>query len=488
MPADWTMRDVLNDQDGLYTLILENPDGTRDAQVIGSIIDYRYAPDDPESALEVLAAPSTRIISLTITEGGYRDPDGPAFALITEALARRRNRGIPAPTIVSCDNIENNGEVAQRTVLASAERVDPELAEWVAEHARFPNSMVDRITPATTLEMAAEVRRDFGVDDRWPVVAEPFSAWVIEDDFADGRPPLEKAGVLVVDDVRPYELMKLRLLNAGHQCLCYFAHLCGFEFVHDAAQDPLFAKYLLDLLRHRGHPDAAAGARGSTCIEYGRTLIERFANPAVRDTVARLCAYSSDRIPKWLFPVICDNLANDGPVQHGVGGGGQLGPLRRGRRRVGRAVRGARPVGGFARPDRPLAARKSQRVHRDHRGVRRPVPSAPVRRGVPLGAGFVAQQGSSRDIGGIGAMSRGLVIGEALIDIVQDGHQSRRRARRRQPAQRCSRAGPAGPRRRFPHAHRPTTRTAGASPSTSMHLGHTLFREARTPTERRRRG
>ncbi len=314
MPADWTMRDVLNDQDGLYTLILENPDGSRDAQVIGSIIDYRYAPDDPESALEVLSAPSTRIISLTITEGGYRDPDGPAFALITEALARRRNRGVPAPTIVSCDNIENNGEVARRTVLASAERVDPELAEWVAEHARFPSSMVDRITPATTLEMAAEVRRDFGVDDRWPVVAEPFSAWVLEDDFADGRPPLEKAGVLVVDDVRPYELMKLRLLNAGHQCLCYFAHLCGFEFVHDAAQDPLFATYLLTYFDTEAIPTLPP-VPGIDLHEYGRTLVERFANPAVRDTIARICAYSSDRIPKWLFPVICDNLANDGPVQ-----------------------------------------------------------------------------------------------------------------------------------------------------------------------------
>ena len=314
MPADWTMRDVLNDQDGLYTLILENPDGSRDAQLIGSIIDYRYAPDDPESALEVLGAPSTRIISLTITEGGYRDPDGPAFSLISEALARRRDRGIPAPTIVSCDNIENNGEVAGRTVLANAERRDPGLAEWVAEHVRFPSSMVDRITPATTLEMAAEVRRDFGVNDRWPVVAEPFSAWVLEDDFADGRPPLEKVGVLVVDDVRPYELMKLRMLNAGHQCLCYFAHLCGFEFVHDAAQDPLFAKYLLTYFDTEAIPTLPP-VPGIDLHEYGRTLVERFANPAVRDTVARICAYSSDRIPKWLFPVICDNLANDGPVQ-----------------------------------------------------------------------------------------------------------------------------------------------------------------------------
>lgn len=314
MPSDWTMRDVLNGQDGLYTLILENPNGSRDAQVIGSIIDYRYAPDDPDSALKVLTAPSTRIISLTITEGGYRDPDGPAFTLITEALARRRQRGIAAPTIVSCDNIENNGEVARRTVLASAEHVDPELAEWVAEHARFPSSMVDRITPATTLEMAAEVRRDFGVNDRWPVVAEPFTAWVIEDDFADGRPPLEQAGVLLVDDVRPYELMKLRLLNAGHQCLAYFAHLCGFKFVHEAASDPLFAEFLHEYFESEAIPTLPP-VPGIDLHEYGRTLVERFANPAVRDTVARVCAYSSDRIPKFLYPVICDNLAHGGPVR-----------------------------------------------------------------------------------------------------------------------------------------------------------------------------
>lgn len=314
MPTDWTMRDVLRDQDGLYTLILEKPDGSRDAHVIGSIIDYRYAPDEPESAVEVLAAASTRIISLTITEGGYRDPDGPAFALITEALDRRRHRGIAAPTIVSCDNIENNGEIARRAVLANAESRDPELAQWITEEARFPSSMVDRITPATTLQMAAEMRRDFGVNDRWPVVAEPFSAWVLEADFADGRPPLERAGVLLVDDVAPYELMKLRLLNAGHQCLAYFAHLCGFEFVHEAARDPLFADFLLGYFEAEAIPTLPP-VPGIDLHDYSRTLIERFTNPGVRDTISRLCAYSSDRIPKWLLPVVNDNLASDGSVR-----------------------------------------------------------------------------------------------------------------------------------------------------------------------------
>jgi mannitol 2-dehydrogenase len=314
MPGDWTMRDVLTDQDGLYTLILEKPDGSRDAHVIGSIIDYRYAPDDPESALEMLAALTTRIISLTITEGGYRDPDGPAFALIVEALDRRRRRGIAAPTIVSCDNIENNGAIAARAVLANAESRDPGLAQWIAEEARFPSSMVDRITPATTVQMAAEVRRDFGVNDRWPVVAEPFTAWVLEDEFANGRPPLEQAGVLLVDDVAPYELMKLRLLNAGHQCLAYFAHLCGFEFVHEAAGDPVFADFLLAYFESEAIPTLPP-VPGIDLHEFTRTLIERFANPGVRDTVARLCAFSSDRIPKWLIPVICDNLASDGSVR-----------------------------------------------------------------------------------------------------------------------------------------------------------------------------
>jgi mannitol 2-dehydrogenase len=314
MPGDWTMRDVLTDQDGLYTLVLENPNGTRDAHVIGSIIDYRYAPDDPEAAIELLAAASTRIISLTITEGGYRDADGPAFTLITEALARRRSRGIAAPTVVSCDNIENNGEIAGRAVLANAESRDPELAAWVGEHVEFPSSMVDRITPATTLEMAKEVRRDLHVNDRWPVVAEPFAAWVLEDKFADSRPPFEQAGVLMVDDVAPYELMKLRLLNAGHQCLAYFAHLCGFEYVHEAARDPLFAKFLLAYLESEAIPTLPP-VPGIDLHEFSRTLVERFSNPGVRDTVARLCAYSSDRIPKWLLPVICDNLASHGPVR-----------------------------------------------------------------------------------------------------------------------------------------------------------------------------
>ncbi len=327
MAADRKMADVMAAQDGLYTLLLENPDGTRDARVIGSIVDYRYAPDDPESVIELLAAPSTRIISLTITEGGYNietlNDGGIAgsagggvhvFGLVASALARRRERGIPSPTIVSCDNIEGNGEVARHAFTTYADRLHPGLGEWMSEHTRFPNSMVDRITPATTPDVIAVVENEFGLEDRWPVAAEPFTSWVLEDDFSDGRPPLEKVDVLMVDDVTPYELMKLRLLNASHQSLCYFAYLAGYRLVHDAAGDPLFAKFLRAYMDSEATPTLKP-VPGIDLPEYKNTLIERFANPGVKDTVVRLCYGSSDRIPKWLLPVIRENLRTGAPIR-----------------------------------------------------------------------------------------------------------------------------------------------------------------------------
>ena len=319
MPADRRMADVLAAQDGLYTLLQENPDGSCDARVIGSIVDYRYAPDDPESVIELLAAPSTRIVSLTITEGGYNidslDDEGvDVFGLVAEALARRRERGITSPTIVSCDNIEGNGEVARQAFTTYADRVHPGLAEWISANTRFPNSMVDRITPVTTPEVIAALESEFGVEDQWPVAAEPFTSWVLEDDFSDGRPPLEDVDVLLVDDVTPYELMKLRLLNASHQSLCYFAYLSGYRLVHDAAGDPLFAEFLREYMDSEATPTLKP-VPGIDLPDYKRTLIERFANPGVRDTIARLCAGSSDRIPKWLLPVIRENLKTGAPIR-----------------------------------------------------------------------------------------------------------------------------------------------------------------------------
>jgi mannitol 2-dehydrogenase len=318
MPGDRKMADVMAAQDGLYTLVLENPDGTRDARVIGSIVDYRYAPDDPESVIDLLAQPSTRIISLTITEGGYNidhlNEGVHVFGLVASALARRRERGVPSPTIVSCDNIEGNGEVARHAFTTYAERLHPGLGEWMSANTKFPNSMVDRITPVTTPDVIAVVKDEFGIDDQWPVVAEPFTSWVLEDDFCDGRPPLEEVGVLMVDDVTPYELMKLRLLNASHQSLCYFAYLAGYRLVHDAAGDPLFAEFLQAYMDDEATPTLMP-VPGIDLPDYKRTLIDRFANPGVRDTIVRLCFGSSDRIPKWLLPVIRENLKTDVPVR-----------------------------------------------------------------------------------------------------------------------------------------------------------------------------
>jgi mannitol 2-dehydrogenase len=317
LPADRKMATVMAEQDGLYTLIAMNPDGSRDARVIGSIVDYLFAPDDPEAVVELIAAPSTRIVSLTITEGGYSiDAAGPdsVFGLVTAALARRKDRGVPSPTIVSCDNIEGNGDVAREAFTAYAEKTQPELAEWMKANTRFPNSMVDRITPVTTPDVIESLASEFGVDDEWPVAAEPFTAWVLEDDFPAGRPPYEDADVLLVEDVTPYELMKLRVLNAGHQALCYFAYLAGYRLVADAAGDPLFAEFLRQYMDSEATP-ALKPVPGIDLPDFKRTAIERFANPSVRDTIVRLCFGSSDRIPQWLLPVVRENLRTGGPVR-----------------------------------------------------------------------------------------------------------------------------------------------------------------------------
>jgi len=336
MPFDERMRDALDSQDGLYTLVLKAPDGSRDARVIGSIIRYLYAPDSPEGVLEMMADPDVRIVSLTVTEGGYNidhvtgefDVTNPAvvhdvhaaaaprttFGFVTEALARRRARGIPPFTVSSCDNLQGNGTLSRKVFTAFARLRDPALADWIEAHVSFPNAMVDRITPATTDADRAEVAQRFGIADAWPVVCEPFTQWVLEDHFPAGRPAYEDVGAQLVADVEPYELMKLRLLNASHQAIAYFGYLAGYRLVHEAAQDPLIAGFLLDYMNLEATPTLEP-VPGIDLDVYKQTLIERFSNAEVRDTIARLCAESSDRIPKWLVPVIRWQLAAGGPME-----------------------------------------------------------------------------------------------------------------------------------------------------------------------------
>jgi mannitol 2-dehydrogenase len=330
LPGDARMRDALTAQDCLYTMVEKSPDGTWTPRVVGSIVEYLLAPDDPERVVERMADPAVRIVSLTVTEGGYNfdpvtgefvadapdvvhdveDPKAPrtSFGLVVEALARRRDRGVPPFTVMSCDNIPGNGHVARRSFAAFAALRDPALADWVRTAVSFPDSMVDRITPVTTDADRAEVEQRYGIADRWPVVCEPFTQWVLEDAFGDGRPPWEEAGVQLVDDVEPYELMKLRLLNASHQALAYVGHLAGYRLVHEVAQDPLFAGFLLAYMEDEGSPTLPP-VPGTDLDAYRRELLTRFSNDQVKDTVARLCAESSDRIPTWLLPVVRENLA-----------------------------------------------------------------------------------------------------------------------------------------------------------------------------------
>jgi mannitol 2-dehydrogenase len=336
MPGDRRMKDVMDAQDGLYTLVVKRPDGTLEPAAMGAILDYVFAPEDPEAAIEAMAAASTRIVSLTITEGGYNlhhvtgafDAESPAivadlrpgavprtvFGLVCEALRRRRDRGLGAFTVMSMDNLEANGHRARQAFTGFAALRDPALADWIDGSARFPNSMVDRITPQTTEEDRTTLRERFDVDDGWPVVCEPYTQWVLEDDFACGRPPYEHAGVQLVEDVRPYELMKLRLLNAGHQALCYFAYLAGHRYVDEAMRDPLLRRFVRAYMDEEGTP-AVPPVPGIDLYEYKDALVERFSSPAVRDTIARLCADSSDRIPKFLLPVVRERLAAGGEVR-----------------------------------------------------------------------------------------------------------------------------------------------------------------------------
>ncbi|MFF0269213.1 mannitol dehydrogenase family protein [Kribbella sp. NPDC004536] len=330
LPNDQRMAEVMAAQDCLYTLVIKHPDGRLEPRVVGSIVDYLFAPDDPDAVLARMVDPATRIVSLTITEGGYHvnqvtgeldasDPalaadlvpgatPGSAFGFIVEALRRRREAGVPPFTVMSCDNIPGNGHVARKMISAFARLKDPELASFLETEVRFPNCMVDRITPVTTDADRDALAARFGVEDGWPVVCEPFTQWVLEDDFGGVRPPYEDVGVQIVEDVEPYELMKLRLLNASHQALAYLGFLSGYRYAHEVCQDKLFVDFLLGYMDDEGTPTLPP-VPGVDLDRYKHQLIERFANPEVRDTLARLCAESSDRIPKWLLPVVREQLA-----------------------------------------------------------------------------------------------------------------------------------------------------------------------------------
>lgn len=325
MPGDRGLVEDLAAQDGLYTLV-ERGGGEERATVIGSLAGTVFAGDSAAALLDAVDAPDVRIVSLTVTEGGYcldratrqLDPANPliradlenpaaprsAIGVIVEGLRRRRDARRPAFTALSCDNLQHNGAVLRAAVLALAELRDSALARWIADAGAFPATMVDRITPGTTEDDRAALEARHGLRDRRPVPCEPFRQWVVEDRFADGRPPLEEVGVQVVPDVAPYETMKLRLLNASHHCVSGLGRLLGHPHVSDCLADPdLLA--LMEAVMERETGPTVPPVPGVDLVAYRRTLVARFANPAIRDTPARIVA---DGSPSIILDPLADRL------------------------------------------------------------------------------------------------------------------------------------------------------------------------------------
>ncbi len=332
-PGDAAMRDKLAAQDWLTTVVELDPNGLS-ARVIGSMVGF--VPVEPEATVAAMADPAIRILSLTITEGGYyvdartggfdaghpdmvadaANPDTPqsVFGMILSALRDRRATGTQPFTVMSCDNLPENGHVARQTVVGLARLSDPDFADWIEAHVAFPNSMVDCITPATSDRERALVAERFGLTDAVPVACEPFRQWVLEDQFPTGRPPLEKVGVEFVTDVGAYELMKLRILNGGHAAIAYPSALLGHHFVHDAMADPLIARWLDRLERDEIMPTLSP-IPGVSYDAYLAKVTERFCNSAVGDTIPRLCLDGSNRQPKFILPTLADALAKGMPFE-----------------------------------------------------------------------------------------------------------------------------------------------------------------------------
>lgn len=323
---DIAMRNRLQSQDWLTTVVELDSNGLT-AQVCASMIDF--IDNNEQSLIAALCLNDIKIVSLTITEGGYfmddktsgfniahpeiqadiADMSKPTtvFGLLIAAIKLRRDNNIPAFTIMSCDNIPHNGNVTKRVVLQMAKAIDAELATWIDENLCFPNSMVDCITPATSDAERDRLVNLFDIEDQAPVFCEPFRQWVLEDNFSNGRPPLEQVGVEFVEDVAPYELMKLRILNGGHAAIAYPAALMSIHFVHDVMANKTISNYLKKLVTTEIIPTLDK-VPGVEFTEYFTLIESRFGNPEVRDTVPRLCQDASNRLPKFILPIIAANL------------------------------------------------------------------------------------------------------------------------------------------------------------------------------------
>jgi mannitol 2-dehydrogenase len=327
------MKSALEPQDLLYSVVERRADAD-EVSVVGTMIRYLYAPDDPEAVLEALSDPRIRLITITLTGGAYHvdvttgefddsdedvaadvaNPGSPVtfFGYLVEALRRRRDAGEPPFTVLSCDNVPRNGQVTRTAVVSFARLRDPELAHWIDEHVTFPNSVVDRITPESTDELADSVEQEYGIKDNSPVPTEPFRQWVIEDAFCNGRPPLERVGVQFVSDTSPYELIKKRMLNGGHCAIGYLGSLAGHRTTADVMADPPLRAYVAGLMETEIMP-LLPEVPGIDLEEYKATLLERLANPKMADGLQRLCRRGSTKIPSYLLPSLSDAVDRQRP-------------------------------------------------------------------------------------------------------------------------------------------------------------------------------
>jgi mannitol 2-dehydrogenase len=330
--GDARMRDALRAQDCLSTVIELDPNG-KSARRVGSMIDFLPVQADNAALIAAMSDPAIRIVSLTVTEGGYfinpatgafdpahpeivadaANPHRTAFGAIIAALKARRAAGVAPFTVMSCDNLPGNGHVTKDAVTGLARIEDAALAAWIAANVAFPNGMVDRITPATgprEREMAAS----FGLgDDPVPVTCEPFRQWVLEDNFPSGRPAFEKVGVTLTPHVHNFEMMKIRILNGGHATIAYPGGLMDIEYVHEAMANPLI-KGLLDKIEMHEIIPYIPPVPDTNLGDYYRLIVDRFSNPEVADTERRLCLDGSNRQPKFIVPSIRDALAAGGSV------------------------------------------------------------------------------------------------------------------------------------------------------------------------------
>jgi fructuronate reductase len=328
-------RDALAPQDGLYS-VATREDDRQALRVVGALCDLHVAPEDPAALLRAMSDPRIRIVSLTVTEKGYcHDPasgtldeahpdirhdlaaphaprSAPGF--LVEALRRRREAGIAPLTVLCCDNLQANGATVRRVAARLGALRGNGLGEWIAQEVAFPNTMVDRIVPATTAEDRATIAAALGCEDAWPVVGEGFSQWVIEDHFPTGRPPWELGGATFTADVAPFELMKLRMLNGAHSALAYLGYLAGHETVADAANDAVFAAYLQGLWAEI-MPTVPA-PHGVDLPEHAARLLARFRNRALRHRTWQIAMDGSQKLPPRLLATLRARLAAERPIPH----------------------------------------------------------------------------------------------------------------------------------------------------------------------------